>query len=179
MCEIKITQKRHTSIYLQHTRFVIAFSKPREKLGVRRSILSLYCSVRVSADLDWKECVCIYLCVCVCVYSTLSIKNGFPRQQLPRKFKRSKKPCSILSIRFSLMRKLSHLPAEPEFIIFYEAQELIPPAYVARQNQFRYDTPICRTGSPGYICWRNRFLGSYNDKFGLAYLKWGNRVEGK
>jgi hypothetical protein len=23
----------------------------------------------------------------------------------------------------------------------------------------RYDNPICRTGSPGYIGWRNRFLG--------------------
>ena len=51
----------------------------------------------------------------------------------------------------------------------------------------RYDNPICRNGPPGYIGWRNRFLGSLNVYiFGLrrhngvrAPIGWGHGAKNK
>ncbi len=52
----------------------------------------------------------------------------------------------------------------PKFINVEGARESIP------RNQFRYVKESYRTGSPGYIGWKNRFLGSLNVyKFGLWY----------
>jgi hypothetical protein len=42
------------------------------------------------------------------------------------------------------------------------------PGMAGRYN----NNPICRTGPPGYIAWRNRFLGSLNVyKYGLWFQK--------
>ncbi len=58
----------------------------------------------------------------------------------------------------------SHWRSEPVFVN-PEPQESIPS--LAGQ----YDNPIWRTGPPGYIVWRNRFLGSSNVyKFGLWHI---------
>jgi|688.fasta_scaffold467207_1 hypothetical protein len=47
----------------------------------------------------------------------------------------------------------TYLTTELVFVDLLVAQESIP------SMAGRYDNPICRTGPPCYIGWRNRFLG--------------------
>jgi hypothetical protein len=62
---------------------------------------------------------------------------------------------------------LTESETEAVFVNLSGAQESIP------SPADRNDNPICVTGPPGYIGWRNRFLGSINVyKCGLGHSEY-------
>ncbi len=66
------------------------------------------------------------------------------------------------------------IPPEPVFVDLLRS----PRIDSHRVGPVQYNNPFCRTGPPGYIGWRNRFLGSINIyKYGLRLRSLAGRYD--